>query len=74
MSRFCNQVVVTRICLQMCAQSNTCDYNYMLRERLGGRSAIEVMTGQAPRTAVEMVLWLGKKLKDATVIKTTLEA
>ena len=49
--------------------------NNMKRTRtiLGGRTPIEVMTGQAPDTPVELVLWMGQKLKDATSVVTRLE-
>ena len=39
--------------------------NYRQRDVLGGRSPIEVMTGQAPRTPAQIVMWNGVSLKDA---------
>ena len=39
--------------------------NYREREVLGGRTPIEVMTGHAPRTPLQIVLWNGVTLKDA---------
>ena len=43
------------------------EYSIMHRKRtvLGGRSAIEVMTGRKPNNAVRMALWQGVRLKDA---------
>lgn len=43
------------------------EYSIMHRKRtvLGGRSAIEVMTGRQPDNAVRMALWTGVRLKDA---------
>lgn len=46
--------------------------NYMVRKILGGRCAIHVMTGQKPNTVMELALWMGNKLKDASVIETNL--
>ena len=43
------------------------EYSIMHRKRtvLGGRSALEVMTGRKPDNAVRMALWTGVRLKDA---------
>ena len=32
---------------------------------MGGRSAVEVITGRAPDNAIRMALWSGTRLKDA---------
>ena len=45
----------------------------MHRAVLGGRTPVEVMTGRKPKSMVDLVLWCGKKLKDATNITTQLE-
>lgn len=39
--------------------------NYREREVLNGRTPIEVMTGHAPRTPLQVVMWNGVTLKDA---------
>ena len=39
--------------------------NHREREVLGGRTPIQVMTGQAPTTALQLVLWEGHLLKEA---------
>ena len=45
---------------------------HMCRGVLGGRTPLEVMTGRKSKSAVDMVLWCGKKLKDSTSITTQL--
>ena len=47
--------------------------NYMHRAVLGGRSPLEVMTGRKVKSPVELVLWCGTKLKDATKITAPLD-
>ena len=47
--------------------------SHMHRAVLGGRTPLEVMTGRKPKSAVDIVLWCGKYLKDATNIKASLE-
>ena len=39
--------------------------NHRTRDILGGRSAVEVMTGRAPRTATDLALYSGPTLKEA---------
>ena len=39
--------------------------NHRTRDILGGRSAVEVMTGRAPRTAADLALYSGPTLKEA---------
>ena len=47
--------------------------NHLLRKSLGMRCAIEVMTGQRPKDAVDLTLYLGKLLKDATNVDVTVQ-
>ena len=47
--------------------------SHINRPVLGGRTPLEVMTGRKPRSAVELVLWCGKYLKDATSITADLD-
>ena len=47
--------------------------NYRPRDVLGGRSAIEVTTGHRPRNALELVLWKGLLMKNATELKVKAE-
>ena len=47
--------------------------NHMLRKSLGMRSAVEVMTGRKPRDTVELTVYMGKLLKDATRADITLK-
>ena len=47
--------------------------NHRPRESLGGRTPIEVMTGRAPDSALDLVLWTGVTLKDAEVIEAGIE-
>ena len=47
--------------------------NHRPRESLGGRTPIEVMTGRAPDSALDLVLWTGVNLKDAEVIEAGIE-
>ena len=46
---------------------------HMNRAVLGGRTPLEVMTGRKPKSAVDIVLWCGKYLKDATNITALLD-
>ena len=47
--------------------------SHINRPVLGGRTPLEVMTGRKPRSAVDIVLWCGKYLKDATNITANLD-
>ena len=47
--------------------------SHINRPVLGGRTPLEVMTGRKPRSAVDLVLWSGKYLKDATSITAELD-
>ena len=47
--------------------------NHRPRKCLGDRSPIEVMTGRAPDMALDLVLWTGHNLKDATKIEVGVE-
>ena len=47
--------------------------NHRPRDALGGRSPIEVMTGRAPDQALDLVLWHGAKLEDATAVEAGVE-
>ena len=47
--------------------------NHLLRKSLGMRCAIEVMTGQRPKDTVDLTLYLGKLLKDATNVDVTVQ-
>ena len=47
--------------------------NHRPRKFLGGRSPIEVMTGRAPDQALDLVLWTGVKLEDASVVEAGIE-
>ena len=47
--------------------------SHMNRPVLGGRTPLEVMTGRKPKSAVDLVLWCGKYLKDATSITANLD-
>ena len=40
--------------------------NHLLRKSLGMRCPIEIMTGQRPKDAVDLTLYLGKLLKNST--------
>ena len=42
--------------------------SHMNRPVMGGRTPLEVMTGRKPKSAVDIVLWCGKYLKDAKSI------
>ena len=44
--------------------------NHILRKRLGNRCAVHVITGLEPNTALELAIWVGKKLKDAKSVVT----
>ena len=39
--------------------------NHRRRDILGDRSAVEIVTGRQPRTAADLTLYSGTKLKDA---------
>ena len=47
--------------------------NHRPRDRLGGRTPIEVMTGRAPDSALDLVLWTGVRLEDANVVEAGIE-
>ena len=47
--------------------------NHRPRKSLGNRSPIEVMTGRAPDQALDLVLWTGVKLEDATAVEAGIE-
>ena len=48
--------------------------NHLLRKPLlGNRCAVHVITGQEPDTALEMALWMGKKLKGAEQVIVAVE-
>ena len=47
--------------------------NHRPRKALGNRSPIEVMTGRAPDQALDLVLWTGVKLEDATAVEAGIE-
>ena len=47
--------------------------NHRERDVLCGKTPIEVMMGRAPRTPINMVLWDGLELKDATGVVVTYE-
>ena len=47
--------------------------NHILRKTLGDRCAIHVMVGQNPAAPVDLVLWTGKLLKDATSVEVELD-
>ena len=47
--------------------------NHVLRKQLGNRCAVHVMTGHEPDTALELALWMGQKLKDASPVVTAVE-
>ena len=49
------------------------EMSHMNRPVLGGRTPLEVMTGRKPKSAVNIVLWCGKYLKDATSITANLD-
>ena len=42
--------------------------NHRVREVLGDRSALEVMTGRKPTTTAKLAMWTGVKIKDARQI------
>jgi len=61
------------ICREMRLAVDECDLiatllayvvNHRYRQVLGGRSAIEVVTGRAPDNAVRLAIWSGAKLTD----------
>ena len=43
--------------------------NHRCRQILGDRSAVEVMTGRQPRTPVDLAVWSGPNLKEATEMR-----
>lgn len=47
--------------------------NHRPRKLLGDRTPIEVMTGRAPDQALDLVLWTGVKLEDATAVEAGIE-
>ena len=47
--------------------------NHRPRDSLGGRCPIHVMTGRAPDLAIDLALWMGVKLKDATLLEGGVE-
>ena len=47
--------------------------NHRPRKFLGNRTPIEVMTGRAPDQALDLVLWTGVKLEDATAVEAGIE-
>ena len=47
--------------------------NHWSRDRLGGRTLIEVMTGRAPDSALDLVLWTGLRLADADVVEADID-
>ena len=47
--------------------------NHRPRDRFGGRTPIEVMTGRAPDSALDLVLWAGVRLEDANVLEAGIE-
>ena len=47
--------------------------NHRERNVLGGRTPIQVMTGQAPTTAMQLVMWEGHLLKEAKYHTVELE-
>ena len=47
--------------------------NHRRRDILGGRSAVEIMTGRLPRTPVDLICWSGPDMKEAVEMRLPAE-